>query len=288
MAVTDGLTTGRLRHGPDDAMGWRVPEPTAPQLSACGAIARRHDPDRFLCALFAPPAKREALFTLIAFNHELARAREAASNPIIALMRMTWWREVVEHAAEGRPARQHEVAAPLHAAIQAGSLDAAGLITMAEAREMEAEEEGIASIAALHAYLRGTAGGFAVVAGRLLGAPVALLPALQQAGMLQGLAGVLRAVPVLAGQGRCLLPRELIPPEAVIAAPEAAAPVIRRLAAEAPAQPDLSGLPRAAQAAGLPLVLAQRDLRRLARGKPVRRGLMDRLAVILAAQMPRR
>jgi 15-cis-phytoene synthase len=272
-------------------MGLAVPELSvspSPALSACGAIARRYDPDRFFCALFAPPAKREALFTLIAYNHELARAREVANTPLIALMRMTWWREVVEHAAEGRPARQHEVAAPLNAAIQAGQLDAQSLMAMAEAREMEAEEEGITSIAALHAYLRGTAGGFAVAAGRLLEAPPALLPALQQAGLLYGLAGVLRAVPALAAQGRCLLPRELIAPEAVIATPEAASPAIRQLAAEAPPRPVLRGLPRAAQAAALPLVLARRDLRRLAEGRPVRRGVTDRLAVILAAQMPPR
>jgi phytoene synthase len=260
-----------------------VPEPSPP-LSACGAIARRHDPDRFLCALFAPPAKREALFTLIAFNHELARAREVASNPILALIRLTWWREAVEEAAKGRPARQHEVAAPLHTAIQAGELDAPSLIAMAEAREMEAEEEGIASVAALHAYLRGTAGGFAVAAGRLLGAPPALLPALQQAGLLYGLAGMLRAVPALAAQGRCLLPRDLVSPEAAIEDPALAAPVIARLAAEAPAALPLAGLPRAAWAAALPLVLARRDLARLSAGRPVRRGVMDRLAVIIAAQ----
>ncbi len=259
---------------------------TVPELSPCGAIARRHDPDRFLCALFAPPEKREALFTLIAFNHELARAREAASNPMIALIRMTWWREAVEQAAQGAPARQHEVASPLHAAIRAGELDAPSLIAMAEAREMEADEEGMASTAALHAYLRGTAGGFAVAAGRLLGAPAAMLPALQRAGMLYGLAGVLRAVPALAAQGRCLLPRDLIMPEAVVGKPELAAPVIARLAGEAPAPLSLKGLPRAARAAALPLVLARRDLRRLARGKAVHRGGRDRLAVIIAAQLP--
>lgn len=263
-----------------------VPERSPPSLSACGAIARRHDPDRFLCALFAPAAKREALFALIAFNHELARAREAASNPLIALMRMTWWREVVEHAAEGRPARQHEVAGPLNAAIQAGLLDAQSLIAMAEAREMEAEEEGIASTAALHAYLRGTAGGFAVAAGRLLEAPPGLLPALQQAGMLYGLAGVLRAVPALAKQCRCLLPRDLVASEAVIASTDAAIPVIRRLAAEAPPALDLRGLPAPARAAALPWVLARRDLRRLAQGRLVKRGVMDRLAVTLAALRP--
>ncbi|MBX9750661.1 MAG: squalene/phytoene synthase family protein [Roseococcus sp.] len=254
-----------------------------PDLSACGAIARRHDPDRFFCALFAPPAKREALFTLIAFNHELARAREAATIPLIALMRLTWWREAVEQAAQGHAARQHEVAGPLNAAIRAGQLDAQSLIAMAEAREMEADEEGIASTAALHAYLRGTAGGFAVAAGRLLEAPAAQLPALQQAGLLYGLAGVLRAVPALAAQGRCLLPRELIAPEAVVAAPEIAAPVIRQLAAEAPPAPELAGLPRGARAAALPWVLARRDLRRLARGQAAPRDVMDRLAVTFAA-----
>lgn len=264
-------------------MGLRVPE-----LSPCGAIARRHDPDRFFCALFAPAEKREALFTLIAFNHEIARAREAAHNPMIALIRLTWWREAVEEAVAGRPARKHEVAAPLHAAIRAGALDAEGLIAMAEAREAEMEEEGIPTTAALHAYLRGTAGGFAVVAGRLLGAPPALLPALQQGGALYGLAGLLRAVPALAGQGRCLLPTELVVPEVVIAEPATAAPAIRALAADAPPVPSLRGLPRAAIAAALPLTLARRDLRRLARGREVRRGLGDRLAVLFAAQMPSR
>ncbi|WP_421989289.1 squalene/phytoene synthase family protein [Roseococcus sp.] len=255
-----------------------------PELSPCGALARRHDPDRFFCALFAPAEKREAMFTLIAFNHELARAREAASNPMIALIRLTWWREAVEEARDGRPARKHEVASPLHAAIREGALDAEGLIAMAEAREAETEEEGIASTAALHAYLRGTAGGFAVVAGRLLDAPVALLPALQQAGMLYGLGGLLRAVPALARQGRCLLPGDLVVPEAVIADPGMAWPVIRELASGAPEAPSLRGLPRTAIAAALPLTLARRDLRRLAGGREVRRGLRDRLAVLMAAQ----
>ncbi|MBY0330364.1 MAG: squalene/phytoene synthase family protein, partial [Acetobacteraceae bacterium] len=87
-----------------------------PPLSPPAAIARAEDPDRFLCALFAPAARREALFALIAFNHELARARAAARTPLIALMRLQWWRDAVRDAAAGKPARRHEVAGPLHAA----------------------------------------------------------------------------------------------------------------------------------------------------------------------------
>jgi phytoene synthase len=106
-----------------------------------------------------------------------------------------------------------------------------------------------------------------------------ILTLLQQAGALYGLAGVLRAVPALAAQGRCLLPVEVVDPASVLADPAAAAPAIRRLAAQAPPMPDLAGLPGPAIAAALPLVLARRDLRRLARGRAVQRGALDRLAV---------
>ncbi|MCB4822952.1 squalene/phytoene synthase family protein [Roseicella aerolata] len=263
-------------------------------LSGIAEFARRHDPDRFLCALFAPAAQREALFALIAYNHELARAREAAKTPLIALMRLQWWREVVEHAAEGRPPRRHEVAAPLHAAVAAGAIDPADLLAMADAREIEAEEEGIPTREAFSAYLRGTAGGVAVAAGRLLGAPPSLLPALQQAGLAYGLAGVLRSVPALAGQGRCLLPLDALAeagltPEAVVQEPGAARPVVAALAeaglaAQAAPRAALRRLGRSPIAAALPAVLARRDLRRLTRG-PVAAGprsFGDRLAVTLA------
>ncbi len=38
-------------------------------LSALGAEVRRFDRERYLAALFAPAAKREALFVLYAFNY---------------------------------------------------------------------------------------------------------------------------------------------------------------------------------------------------------------------------
>ncbi|WP_207537354.1 squalene/phytoene synthase family protein [Sabulicella rubraurantiaca] len=254
-----------------------------PDLSAVGAIARAHDPDRFLCALWTPPERREAAFALIAFNHELARAREVTDKPLVALMRLTWWREVLEADAP----RRHEVAEPLHEAIAEGALRRDDLLAMVEAREAEAEEEGFASTGAFHAYLSGTAGGFAVALGRALGAPPELLPGLQRAGMLYGLAGVLRALSAHSAQGRCLLPADRVDAGSVIADPGRARDAVRALAAEAPPEPDLAALPRGAVAAALPLVLARRDLRRLARGILVRRGTLDRLAVTLAGMRGR-
>jgi phytoene synthase len=265
-----------------------------PPSSDLAGFVRLHDPDRFLCALFAPAERRPALFALLAYNHELARAREAASNPVAALIRLQWWREAVAEAAEGRPARRHEVAEPLHAAIGAGLLDVADLSALADAREAEAAEEGLPSRAAFAAYLRGTAGGVAMAAGRLLGAAGEALETLQALGTAYGLAGVLRSVAAHAAQGRCLLPGDELAEAGldaagVVHAPDSAAPVVRRLAEAglvelAASRARASGVPRPAVAAALPAVLAARDLRRLASGQevPTPRGFGDRVAVMRA------
>src|SRR5580658_5846823 len=247
------------------------------------AFVRRHDPDRFLTALFAPPDKRPALLALYAFNHELARAREAAHEPALALIRLHWWREVA-----------------------AGALARADLLALIDAREAETDP-AIATRDDWLAYLRGTAGGLAVAAARLLGA--AAPETLRDLGAAYGAAGVLRAVPAHARQGRCLLPADVLAehglspeavPDAVLRAPDAPplravratlAVSGRSLLANAPRR-----LPRAVIAAALPAVLARRDFSRILRrgvappwvpplgSAPLHgRGIGDRLAVTLAA-----
>lgn len=263
-------------------------------LSDIGAFARMHDPDRFLCALFAPAPLREAIFTLIALNHELARAREAASNPIAAMIRLQWWRDAIDQARPGVPPRRHDVAAPLHAAILSGALDPGVLHALVDAREAEAEEDGLATEADFVAWLRGTAGGWSAAAGLALGATAEEAERLRALGAAHGLAGVLRNVAAHAAQGRCLLPRDRLAasgldPETVIAGPQAApvATLCREMAAEgltalAGARRDIPG---GAVAAALPAVLARRDLMRIAagRGAPMGgRGAGDRLAVTWA------
>jgi phytoene synthase len=247
-------------------------------------FVRRHDPDRFLTALFAPPEKRGALLALYAFNHELARAREAVTEPALALIRLHWWREVVEGAE-----KRHEVATPLTAAIGAGALARADLLALIDVREMEADP-AIPTLQAWRDYVLGTAGGLAVAAGRLLGAPEP--ERLRPLGAAYGAAGLLRSVPALARQARCLLPEDLLAeqglsPEAVVLRPDA--PGLRLVLATLRAEGEALlaqgrglRLPRAAIAASLPAVLARRDLGRGTTVKPGR-GIGDQLAVLFAA-----
>ena len=252
--------------------------------ASLGPLVRRHDPDRYLCALFAPAALRERLFVLYAFNHELARACEVTREPGLALIRLQWWREVVEGAV-----RAHEVAAPLQAAVAAGALPADALLAMIEAREAEAEG-GFADLDAWCGWLALGAGSVAVAAAMALGVPGSALGRMRDLGTGIGMAGQLRNVAALAAAGRCLLPADVLSDaglsaEAVIAgggvAGMAAVRVrlagigLARLGAESPCGRGLA-------AAGLPAVLARRDLR--APGKPVgARGIGDKGSVLRAA-----
>ena len=81
-------------------------------FAACEETVRRHDPDRFFAGLFAPGAARRHLYVLYALYYELAHAVAVAREPMMADIRLAWWRETVEGARVGKP-REHAVAKAL-------------------------------------------------------------------------------------------------------------------------------------------------------------------------------
>jgi len=203
-------------------------------MTSSSTLLRRRlrvaDPDRYFCTLFAPAEKRQVLALLYLFNHELARAREVASEPVLALIRLNWWREVVA----GIP-KHHELATPLSAAIAAGALPREKLLGLITAREAETEEN-IPDLQAFLAYVRGTAGALARIAGGVLGVDSEVV---EDWGTAYGITGILRAAPFLAHQNRFLLPADGAKVEPLIP------PLLTR-------QP-----PREVLAAALPVVLAR-------------------------------
>ena len=189
-----------------------------PSLSSVGGLARAADYDRYLSAVFAPAARREALFALIAFNHEIARIPEAVSEPMLGRIRLQWWREVLDAVYAGGPARRHDVALPLADAIRACALDRAPFDALLEAREADLEEEGPADLAALERYAAATGGSLTQLMVRACGADSSpALEAARRVGTAWALIGTLRAAPHAAAQGRVALPADLLA-EAGIAA----------------------------------------------------------------------
>lgn len=169
-------------------------------VAACADLVRRGDPDRFLAAMAAPPAARAVLFPIYAANLEIARAPWMSEEPMIAEMRLQWWRDALDEIGQGGPVRRHEVTTPL-----ADLLDGDGaalLERLAAARRWDIYKDAFEGPAEFDAYLDATAAGLLWAAARALGAPEAAEPALRDIGWSAGLAGFFKAIPELEAKGR--------------------------------------------------------------------------------------
>jgi phytoene synthase len=169
-------------------------------LNACAELVERGDPDRFRAVLAAPVAARGPLLVLYAFNLEVARAPWVTQEPLIAEMRLQWWRDVLANAASGA-AKAHEVAGPLHDLILARGLDVAALDALVAARRWDIWKDPFEGNG-LRDYLEDTGGGLAWVAAQALGADAGQKPGLLAFGRATALAGFLCAVPELESRGR--------------------------------------------------------------------------------------
>jgi NADH dehydrogenase [ubiquinone] 1 alpha subcomplex assembly factor 6 len=178
--------------------------------SRLAALLRRHDPDRYQTALFAPAGRREAMFALYAFNYEIARLRESVTQPMLGQIRLQWWREVVDAAFLGTPPRQHEVVAPLAAAIRERALTRAHFDRLIDTRERDLADEPPATLAELEDYAEGTSAALLYLALEVLGvAEPAVVSAAREIGIGYALAGLLRALPFHARAGRCYIPADI-------------------------------------------------------------------------------
>ncbi|TCP40827.1 squalene/phytoene synthase family protein [Rhodovulum marinum] len=168
-------------------------------LEACADIVRRGDPDRFLAVMAAPVAVRVRLLPLYALNVEVARAPWLTEEPMIAEMRLQWWRDALEEIAAGGPVRRHEVATPLAEVL--GPTEAKLLDGLVAARRWDAYRDPFGDGAALEAHLDASFGTLMWVSARVLGATQGE-GALRDLGRAQGLAAWLVAVPELEARGR--------------------------------------------------------------------------------------
>jgi NADH dehydrogenase [ubiquinone] 1 alpha subcomplex assembly factor 6 len=221
------------------------------RLSPVAALVWRHDRDRFQTVLFAPAARREALFALYAFNYEIARVRERVSEPTLGRIRLEWWRENIAAAYEDGPVRRHDVVEALTAAIREHAPTREHFDRLIDAREKDLAEQAPTSLAALEDYTEAVSARLVYLALEMLGLDD---PPARQAGfhvgIAYGLAGLLRAMPHQARASRPLVPAAV------------AAAASRHLALARGLRPAVA---RAALPALLPAIVAERYLRRLKR-----------------------
>lgn len=180
-----------------------------PTLSYCGQEVRKYDNDRFLTALFAPAGCREALFALYAFNVEVAKTREVVSEPLLGQIRLQWWRDAVGALYGEGTMPVHGVVQALHEAVTVHGLSRDAFDALIDARESDLDDEPPATLADLERYAAGTAVPLTRLALEALGVrDAAAHEAGRHAATGYALAGLLRAVPFHARQGRTLLPAD--------------------------------------------------------------------------------
>jgi phytoene synthase len=183
--------------------------------TACEAIVRQADPDRYIAALFAPAQKRPLLFALYAFNHELAHVGDVVREPMMGEIRLQWWREAVEGARAGNP-RAHDVARGLAEAFVRVDLPMDLFEAMIDARTFDIIPDSFATLEALEAYADATSGNLMRLAARVLGHVVHDALA-REAGIAFALAGILRAIPFHAARRKLFLPLDLLTVEGLTA-----------------------------------------------------------------------
>ena len=163
---------------------------------------RQHDPDRYLCALFARHEFREALFALSAFNVELSMVAGRVSEPALGLIRLQWWRDSIDMLQRG-DVRSHAVVR----ALDGCPLDPALMHRLIDARERDLEPTPFADLSALEGYLAETAVLLSDLALDVLEVRDAGTRASAEGiARCWGLTGLLRAAPHMARAGRMMLP----------------------------------------------------------------------------------
>ena len=256
---------GERKAGPETGLAERV---------------RRIDPDRYLTALFAPAGRRPALFALIAFNYEIARIREAVTEPGLGQIRLQWWREAVEKAFAGAPPG-HEVALALAAVVGGHGLDRSLLERLIDAREADLSSTPPEGLEDLISYASESAGTLLELMLQVLGVgdDPAAEGAARAAGTAYALTGLVRAIPFHARAGRVYIPQTLLdehgltpedlfetkPPEALPAIAREIGAVARLHLAEA--REERGQVPPRAVPALLAAAVAEAYLKRLERAE---------------------
>ena len=166
-------------------------------FEACAALVEKGDEDRFRAAMAAPVSARKLLFALYAFNVEVTRAPWVTQEPMIAEMRLQWWRDALEEIASGKP-RKHEVVDALADVLDAKACtELDGLIA---ARRWDCYKDAFEDAEHLEDYIDKTSGNLMWQSASLLGA--ASEPVVRDFAFASGVANLLKAVPELEARGR--------------------------------------------------------------------------------------
>jgi 15-cis-phytoene synthase len=177
----------------------------------CESLVRDGDPDRFFAGLFAPAGQRPHLFALYAFSLEVARVRDAVSDPMLGDIRLQWWRDALQGEARG-DVKANPVAAALDKTIVRFRLPRSALVDLIDARVFDLYDDPMPTLADLEGYCGETSSVLIRLAGIVLadGADPGAADAAGHTGVAYAITGLLRAFPWHARRGQVYIPADVL------------------------------------------------------------------------------
>ena len=250
---------------------------TKDSASFCADLVRSHDFVRYASTLFMPAAQRRALLAIYAFNAEISRVRDHVSQPLPGEMRLQWWTDMLAGAGHGG-IEGNPVAAELLLVIRDYRLPVDLLSRLVDEHQFDLYNDPMPSMAALEGYLNDTSSALFSLGARVVSRPSEAVDHLaRHAGLAQGLAQVIAALPWDAARRQLFVPLQLLQQhgsgiEEVFSGkqtPKARA-AIDALIGEAEAHVNtafelLADVPPEVRPIFLPLALVRRDLKRMSR-----------------------
>jgi 15-cis-phytoene synthase len=177
------------------------------ETAAVAELVKSRSLERYWSTLFAPEAKQPALMVLYAFDAELEHIAATVREPMVAQIRLQWWRDAIELAEPGMKTG-NPVADALSGVIVTLDLPRERLMGMIEARTSEIAGSPAATMEALRSSLGEAEGTVFELAAWILGErSEAAKEAARHAGFAWGLTQRLRTFPIQASERRLQLPQ---------------------------------------------------------------------------------
>jgi len=185
--------------------------------SHCEELVRDVDEDRFLAAQFSPADKRQHLFALYAFSHEIARVRDSVREAMIGEIRLQWWRDTLQGEARG-DVKANPIAAALDHTIVKFRLPRQALVDLIDARVFDLYDDAMPSLNDLEGYCGETSSSLFRFASIILcdGIDPGSADAAGHAGVAYAITGLLRAFPWHARRGQIYIPAEILERHGVV------------------------------------------------------------------------
>ncbi|HKG99286.1 MAG TPA: squalene/phytoene synthase family protein, partial [Bradyrhizobium sp.] len=176
----------------------------------CAELVRSHDFPRYASTLFVPPHHRRGLLAIFAFNVEISRVRELVSQPLPGEMRLQWWTDMLAGAGHGG-VEGNPVAAELKLAIRNWGLPVDRLSRLVDEHQFDLYNDPMPTMAALEGYLNDTSSALFSLASAVVGWQSMEIEHLaRHAGLAQGIARLITALPLDASRRQLFLPLQLL------------------------------------------------------------------------------